>query len=228
MKHQFSINLIVDTVKNHFLRLYQYVKKIYYAMKLSIRLALVMLGFSLTYPLFIFPKGKFLLKFISANPILSHIFSPKNWIQNQLALALSIYFGVWTWTFYRHWKFKDKTDQTNAYLKHVYFLTQRAGNLLINCFMLFLGMGLYPILMLSGDKSGFLTIVLAFQLFGMPGLFCNYYGKIFIKPSRLLDITAPCMTLVCGLTTLTAIIYVFISNTLNYVYITRLILSIFI
>jgi hypothetical protein len=165
---------------------------------------------------------KSLLDQVAANPLLGYLLDPEDWILDQFIRNLAILLAVWTCAFAAYCRFKDRVKDLNLYFGYASFLTRGVGTFLIALFMLFAGIGMYPVLVLREGPAGIQIALLALVGFGLPGLFFSYYGKVDFKPNRLLDVVAPYAAVLCGLLTVAAMIY---GATANVVGLARFILK---
>lgn len=161
---------------------------------------------------------KSLLDQVAASPLLGYLLSPEDWIIDQFIRNLAILLAVWTCAFAAYCRFKDRVNDLNVYFGYASFLTRGVGTFLIALFMLFSGIGMYPVLVLGERLAGIQIILLALVGFGLPGLFFSYYAKVGFKPNRLLDVVAPYAAVLFGLLTVVAMIYGATANVVGLVH----------
>lgn len=111
---------------------------------------------------------KSLLEQVASSPLLGYLLDPEDWILDQFVRNSAILLAVWTCAFAAYCKFKDRVNDLNVYFGYTTFLTRGAGTFLIALFMLFAGIGMYPVLVLHEGLAGIQIVLLALVGFGLP------------------------------------------------------------
>lgn len=150
---------------------------------------------------------KSLIAQVATSPLLSYLLDPEDWIRDQIIRNLAILFAVWTCAFFVYHQHKDRVSDMNVYFGYASCLTRGVGTFLIALFMLFSGIGMFPILVLREGMVGSQIVLLALFKFGLPGLFFSHYAKVAFKPNPLLDIVALYAAILFGLLTVATMIY---------------------
>lgn len=165
------------------------------------------LGLALVGPIVESGEYQATLNIIALNPVLSYLVDVEGWITDQLISCAAVLFSIWACVFSLYSRSKKKVDSLNVFFGYFSCFTRGLGTVLITLFMFFLGIGVYPMLMLHELSIGIGIIALSLCLFGFPGLFISHCSTIFIRPNHLLDVIAPYAAAFFGLLAVVAWAY---------------------